>query len=204
VGGRGGRAFKTGEVSKSEAFFGLNQQNGMDNSWRHGLTLAQFEAMRRYTGSDYVDINNALRRLQLASSPADIQRCVDNMTEAISKFQLKKSITVFRGASSSIFGGHKTAAEINAMAKAGAHLTDRGFMSTSASFGAEFSGNYKFVITVPAGTGRGAYVAPFSHFRSENEFLLQRNTTFRITKAIDKGSITEVHLRVVPDKKKKK
>ena len=108
------------------------------------------------------------------------------------------------GASGAIFGGDKTVAEINALAKAGARLTDKGFMSTSASEGAQFSGRYRFVITIPAGTGRGAYVAPVSHYGSENEFLLQRNSTFKIVKAVDAGRVIDVHLRLEPPKKKKK
>jgi len=76
-------------------------------------------------------------------------------------------------------------------------------MSTSASSGAQFSGSYKFIITVPAGVGRGAYIAPLSHYQSENEFLLQRGSSFKITKAVQSGSTTEVYLRLIPEKKKK-
>lgn len=204
MGGRGGRAFKTTDARKSEAFFGLTQSNGMYNSWKDKLSQLEYAAVRRYTGSDYEDINDALRITGLSNARADIRQCVDEMTRALATFNLKRSITVYRGASGAIFGGDKTVAEINAMAKAGARLIDKGFMSTSASQGANFGGKYQFVITVPAGVGRGAYVAPLSHFRSENEFLLQRGTTFKITKAVQNGYITEVHLRVEPSKKKKK
>lgn len=203
MGGRGGRAFKTTDAQKSEAFFGLTQSNGMYNSWKDKLSQIEYEAVRRYTGEDYMDINDALRSSGLSSASADIQQCIADMTRALATFNLKKSITVYRGGNGAIFGGDKTVAEINAMAKAGARLVDKGFMSTSASQGANFSGLYQFVITVPAGVGRGAYVAPLSHYRSENEFLLQRGTTFKISKAVKKGYYTEVHLRVEPTKKKK-
>lgn len=204
MGGRGGHAFKTTDVRKSEAFFGLNQKNGMYNSWRDKLSRLEYEAVRRYTSNDYEDINDALRRTGLSNAPTDIQKCVEHATRALANFNLKKSIVVFRGASGAIFGGNKTAAEINAMAKAGVKLMDKGFMSTSASQGANFSGKYQFIITVPAGVGRGAYVAPLSHYKSENEFLIQRGSTFKITKAVEKGRITEVYLRLEPQRKKKK
>lgn len=204
MGGRGGHAFKTKDVRKSEAFFGLNSSSGMYNSWRDKLSRLEFAAVQRYTGDDYRDINDALRISGLSRASPDIRQCVEDMTRALSNFNLKKSITVFRGAGGAIFGGNKTVEEINAMAKAGVRLRDNGFMSTSASQGANFSGKYQFIITVPAGVGRGAYVAPLSHYRSENEFLLQRGTTFKITKAVQNGRITEVHLRVELEKKKKK
>ena len=204
MGGRGGRAFKTNDERKSEAFFGLNQRNGMYPSWRDSLSRIEYEAVRRYTGEDYVDINDALRKFGLSRASSDIRQCIDDMTRALSTFNLKKSIVVFRGGNGAIFGGDKTVEQINAMAKAGVKLMDKGFMSTSASQGANFAGKYQFIITVPAGVGRGAYVAPLSHYRSENEFLLQRGTTFKISKAVQKGRVTEVHLRVEPQKKKKK
>lgn len=203
MGGRGGRAFKTGDASKSEGFFGINQNNGMFPDWKKNLTPEQLSAVRYYTGSAYEDINDALRISGLSNAPHDMQETIARITSALDKFNLKKSLTVYRGASGAIFGGNKTVAEINAMARAGARLTDKGFMSTSASEGANFGGDYRFVITVPAGTGRGAYVAPVSHYRSENEFLLQRNSTFKIVKAVQSGYHIDVHLRLIPEKKKK-
>jgi len=203
MGGRGGRAFKTTDASKSRAFFGVDQSNGMFPDWKKGLTPEQLAAVRLYTGSAYEDINEALRIVGLSSSSSRMQDTVEKITEALRKFHLKKSLTVYRGASGAIFGGAKTVEEINAMAKAGARITDRGFMSTSASEGAQFGGDYRFVITVPAGTGRGAYVAPVSHFGSENEFLLQRNSTFKIVKAVTNGYHIDVHLRLEPERKKK-
>lgn len=204
MGGRGGHAFKTNDPTKSEAFFGLNQSNGMFPDWHKNLTPEQLQAVRYYTSNAYEDINDALRKIGLSNSSARMQETISRITSALDKFQLKKALTVYRGASGAIFGGEKTVAEINALAKAGARLTDKGFMSTSASEGAQFSGRYRFVITIPAGTGRGAYVSPVSHYRSENEFLLQRNSTFKIVKAVDAGRVIDVHLRLEPPKKKKK
>ena len=203
MGGRGGRAFKTDDARKSEAFFGLNRQSGMFNDWRDKLTYEESKAVRRYTSNEYRVINGALRGSDPSRASADIRECIDDITSGLSKFNLKKSITVYRGAESEIFGGFKTAKEINAMARAGARLVDKGFMSTSAAEGDQFGGRYRFIITVPAGIGRGAYVAPMSHFHSENEFLLQRGTTFKISKAVDCGPVIDVYMRVEPKKKKK-
>lgn len=203
MGGRGGRAFKTTDASKSRAFFGVNQTRGMFPDWQRLLSGDQYGAVRYYTSNAYRAINDALRFTGLANATTRMQNTIANITDALDKFRLKKSITVFRGGSSAIFGGDKTVDEINAMARAGAKLTDRGFMSTSASEGANFDGDYRFVITVPAGTGRGAYVAPMSHYHGENEFLLQRNSTFKIVKAVQSEYHIDVHLRLQPPKKKK-
>jgi len=203
MGGRGGRAFKTDDMRKSEAFFGVYRASGMYHEWIDKLSYDESKAVRRYTGHEYRDINGALRGPDLSRASADIRDCIDHITSGLAKFGLKKSITVYRGAESDIFGGFKTAKEINAMAKAGARLVDKGFMSTSAAEGDQFGGRYRFIITVPAGTGRGAYVAPMSHFNSENEFLLQRGTSFKINKAVDHGQIIDVYLRVETKKKKK-
>ena len=203
MGGRGGRAFKTTDASKSKAFFGVNQTNGMYPNWKSSLTTPQLDAVRLYTSSYYEEINGALRFSGLSNASTDMQDTVRDITTALDKFKLKRALTVYRGADESIFGSRKTAAEINDLARAGARLTDKGFMSTSASEGAQFHNSYRFVITVPAGTGRGAYIAPVSHYGSENEFLLQRNSTFKIVKAVDNGRFIDVHLRLDPKKKKK-
>ena len=194
MGGRGGRAFKTTDASKSRAFFGVNQTNGMFPNWKSSLTTPQLDAVRLYTSSYYEEINGTLRFSGLTNASTSMQDTVRDISAALDKFKLKRALTVYRGADESIFGGRKTA---------GAKLTDKGFMSTSASEGAQFHNSYRFVITVPAGTGRGAYIAPVSHYGSENEFLLQRNSTFKIVKAVDNGRIIDVHLRLEAPKKKK-
>ena len=200
MGGRGGKAFATNSARQADAFFGLGSPKGMYPSWHDAISGKEHDALYTYIGSSYTDINNYLRRgIETSSYYKD---CIADMTRAISDFSLKKSIVVHRGAEAHIFGGFKTAAQINEMAKKGARLTDKGFMSTSASSGSQFDGKYHFVITVPAGKGRGAYIAPFSRYRSENEFLLQKGSTFKITRAVDRGGQIEVHLRLVTEKKK--
>ena len=48
----------------------------MYNSWKDKLSQLEYAAVRRYTGSDYEDINDALRITGLSNARADIRQCV--------------------------------------------------------------------------------------------------------------------------------
>jgi hypothetical protein len=57
-------------------------------------------------------------------------------------------------------------------------LTDKGFASTSVNVGGGFGGQ-KLVIRVPKGA-KGLFVRPLSHYAGEDEFLLPRNSKFKV------------------------
>lgn len=49
------------------------------------------------------------------------------------------------------------------------------------------------------GAGRGAYIAPLSRYRGEQEFLIARGTKYKIVDVAIDGEITRVKLEVIVD-----
>ncbi len=100
--------------------------------------------------------------------------------KALKKYTLKKSITVFRGDNGAILpnGAGKSVKEIYNIAQKGLEFSVKNFVSTSATNPFK-RGNVEYTIKVPKGK-RGAYIKKLAHYKDENEFLLNRNTKFRV------------------------
>lgn len=186
MGGRGsssgvkkGGGFRTfGSERETYGFFGVGKGGAYDD-WYDAATDMEKTEIYNYTDEDYMDINELLRSGK-TSNPYINEETVEKMDAAIAKFDLKRGITTFRGSSNTLIGGAKTVEQINAMK--GTIVTDKGFMSTTTLKGEEFGG-MKYKIRIPKGKGRGVYVDPMSAHQGESEFLLKRNTKFRIAGA---------------------
>lgn len=196
MGGRGGSYERYAHYTDAYNFFGVGGSDGAYPVWEKAITSGERDATVYYTGSAYTSINKLLRNDGYDSSSGQMRNTIDNIDKAISKFDLKKNLTVYRGSGAQLVGGYTTAAEINANMK-GAIVRDKGFMSTSAVHGSQFSGKLKYEIKVPKGKGRGAFVAPISHFKHENEFLLKRGTQFKVMGAKVVNGQTVVMLKVI-------
>lgn len=185
MGGRGsssgikkGGGFRIlGTREESDAFFGV-KSGGSYDEWERDVTFEERYATQVYTGTSYRRINRYLRTGEFGPyDEQEIKTLVNDIDASIAKFDLKRGITVFRGAGSELIGGAKSVEEINAMK--GTVVRDKGFFSTTTTREKSFNG-MKYEVKVPKGRGRGAWVAPISGIPSENEFLLKRNTNFRI------------------------
>lgn len=199
MGGRGGSYERYSHYQDAYSFFGVGTTDGAYPIWERSITSEEKEEIVKYTGSDYRSINSALRDADKGYEKANMfmQRRIDRIDQAIAKFELKKNLKVYRGSSARLVGGYTTAAEINAYMK-GAIVQDKGFISTSAVHGSQFSGKIKYEIQVPRGKGRGAFVSPISNFKTENEFLLKRGTYFKVAGATtDSSGATVVKLKVI-------
>ena len=131
-----------------------------------------------YTGDRYIEINGRLRDGNMNGVENEVQQ----LDSAISKFELKNDIEVHRGISSTALSqwfGTDDVDEINSKFKGGT-IQDKGFVSTSTSPDKAFFEKVKLRITVKKGKGKGAYIAPISNYKRESEFLLKRNSTFKI------------------------
>lgn len=133
-------------------------------------------AIEKYT-NDSTAYNEYLR----AGTEDDdnINDTVDALSKAIDRFELKDNLKVFRISDDLLIRDKKV----------GDIVEDKAFMSTTPFLDTlnkykEKWGKYKeynYEILVPAGKGRGAYIAPYSHFGfEEKEFLLQKNSKFKI------------------------
>lgn len=160
-------------------------------------TQAQKDALRGYTGSDYMLINTSLRG-DTKMSPT-LQYQVKNMQAAMKP--LGKNVLLFRQ-THTLFTGQKDFSLSGMKKLVGTVIQDKGFTSVStdkkyASGEAKFS----LEVEVPRGTP-AAFVKSLSHYKSENETVLAAGTKFEII------SVTQhpneyvghllVRLRVVP------
>jgi hypothetical protein len=170
--------------------------HGMDDwgkaayaDWAKGLNTKETRALREYTGSDYVDMNRALRTGQIP--PGEKER-IDTLTKALERGKLKEDITVFRGV--------RRLADLGVDASKlqyGDLIQEKGFSSTSLKSdvsSSSFGTGALFRIRVPAGTP-GAYVNASSSGSSiprEKEFLLPPGRGYRVIEVKRRGSVPEI------------
>lgn len=147
-----------------------------DRPWTPG----ERGALRTYTGEKYTAINGALRKGGgSAATKSTIARARAGMRET------PKDVAVFRGmGSGSAFGFVKnrkiTTAQLDALV--GKTWSDPGFTSTSIKEGRYGAGQrIQAKISVPAGT-RGAFVEGITQNKTEDEFVLDAGTHFKITR----------------------
>lgn len=133
--------------------------NEWSRAWWRTLNESQRSAVKRYTGSAYREINSALRGSRSAGAVST------NLSSAMRA--MDHEFTVFRGTNISM-------SEFTQ----GGLWQDKGFMSTAITPGASWSG-VKFEIVIPKGV-KGAYVDPVSSHQGEKEFIIDKNTKFRV------------------------
>lgn len=189
--------------------------------WK-GLSHDERSALRQYTGGDYSWMNGMCRTGEhVTGGSSRKDQIIDYATSALEKTGLKDAIVVRRGTQAdgvaAIFGVDMkdlSSKEVQS-ALVGQRVIERGFMSTGASESTGFSG-IEFEILLPEGT-KGIYAEPFSKYGrtspnslwdgekrgwqvgGENEFLVQRNSTFEIVRIDSDGSgmIEKVVMRLV-------
>ena len=187
--------------------------------WRNA-TDEEKNAIFGYTSS-YHNINEPLRGLTYYGSAADTQLGLDRiplMESIINKSYYDKDIWLQRGGGMvelKKFGlsnyAYATDAEI--MALVGKEGTEGDFTSASVVKGKGFGGNVITNIYAPRGT-KMMYAEPYSSFGngsgrswdgiakqstfgSESEIILQRGTTFRVTKVEKSGNTWYIDVEVI-------
>ena len=103
---------------------------------------------------------------------------------AVTTYNNPKTTVVYRGVSAK---GLQISLH-NAPLQVGALYSDNAFMSTSFDKGVAFdfakdpSDSYVLQMTIPAGTGHGAYIAPLSkEYGLESEYLVKDHSEFKVT-----------------------
>lgn len=214
-GGRGssGKAAGGGGGASAVVYNTFNTEDEADTvfkssygDWRKQINSSEKTEIEEYTGSAYVSINGVLR--ETSNPPSHVKDAylarADNISSALSKFELNDNIVVFRGVNLDAFGlsggddMFSTATEKGMKALIGTTFVDKGFMSTSAVKSAAFnSKDARISINVPKGKGRGAWVKPLSTYSYENEFLLQKGSGLKITKVEKVGGHWEIQADLV-------
>lgn len=164
------------------------------SKWWDKLTEDERYAVRKYTGSSYVPMNNHLRGIKKGDST--VKSWIKDCKSALSKASSPMDIVVGRGSGTrSLRGmlgdpsGMLDAANDYSLADwarknkdkvIGSVASDNGFLSTTPYEGGGFSGDITYRILVPKGSP-GAYVDAYSKHMGEQEFLLQAGGKFRVT-----------------------
>lgn len=152
--------------------------------WANGLTQDQKEAIEEYTGDLYSVVNDKLRGFYDTDDKM-IQDAINQLGNSIHNFELKNNIQVYRGIDANALDGFMRENKINNYNDAiGKIYNDKGFMSTTPIKNLEYfkEKDVQFVINIPKGKGRGAYINDLSLKKDEEyEFLLQKDSKLKIT-----------------------
>lgn len=118
----------------------------------------------------YREINMKLR--DGGELPARLQKITAGLDGVMKEATLKNSIEVYRGIDK----------EFAAKLRVGASFTDKGFVSTTSDekMADEWATGAVMKLTVKAGS-RAASVAKLSKYKAEQEVLLDRGMTYRVT-----------------------
>lgn len=166
-----------------------------------GLPQETRDDIEGYTGYQYFDINNTLRnpekpfRATGLSSKAEAMEKARSIDKAINDSPaLKEDATMYRGVNLALMGTNKQflgvdftqsddSIESQMKSLVGTKFTDKGIVSVSASKevseGFSGAGALVFEMKVPAGK-KALYVSGIGEREDEMEFLLPRNTKFRV------------------------
>lgn len=182
IGGMTGPAISFDDRKSAERYF-RNQAP---------LTMSEEAYLYSYTEDTGGNINQVLRGRTVYDQTViddlydgDISVATKRLDSSIAKQTLNDNITVQRGVNLDAFGlditKMPTQSELNKLV--GSRFTDKGYVSTSAGSRA-FPRQVTCNIKVPKGKGRGIYIrSDNSAHPLESEFLIKRNSKFRITGA---------------------
>lgn len=173
-------------------------ESSMYGSWESGLTSEESMAIGSYSGDTFSGINGLLRKQMTekmvkawdATERTGIRDMIGDIDSAISKFELKDPIRVYRTCERDVLDALR--------AEPGAIFRDNAFVSTSALSKKVASGNVVMEINVPPGKGHGAWINPLSGAMDEEyEFLLPRGSEFRILGVEQRGEDTVLKMEFI-------
>lgn len=157
------------------------------------LTETQKDAIVRYTGDDYKNINNSLRGLETAT--AKNQTTIDIMKSALKNASLPQNMTLYRGTSTEALGNLKNLSPEQLVGK---QFVEAGFMSTSANkqvANGTFSGNMQITIKAQKGA-KALNISSISQYEGEAEILFNAGQKMVITDAKNVNGILHITVNV--------
>lgn len=174
----------------------------MFGAWYSNLQDEQSSAVTFYCSDGFSAINGLCRKEMTKNmvsmwetfEPYTIEQRIQELTSAISSFDLKENIVVHR----------TTEREFLDELQVGKIWKDNGFISTSMLAKKQASGDVVWDIHIPSGVGYGAYIKELSGSPEEYEFLLQRGTQLKINSIIGTEEGIKIDATVIgqdiPDK----
>lgn len=187
------------------------------------LTIDESNALERYTGSYYTEINGYLRKKAAGISVTqndDMDKLIANMSSGLKKMKLDLDLFVCRGTDVGDLAGlfmtgdfsenyrklsGMSAEELNNMFQ-GAIGEYAGFTSTSSLWDRGFSGDVEIVMRLPEGIEAQSIMRISSYGTAEGETLLDHGMRVKclLIEESDRhqGSRTRVFLDIIPKEKK--
>lgn len=172
-----------------------------DKNYWDSLSDSQRLAVNKYSEQYYASMNRVLRGQQSAKD--EVKNIIQNCTSALENSRFSEDVFVHRGVESNslhkILGVGKADLRDSEILRnlKGTLFTEKGFFSSACVEDEAWGGGVKMHIFCPKGT-KGMYIDPISSCHGEHEFLLQRNSTFRILdlKTDVNGNITDIMMEV--------
>lgn len=144
------------------------------------LSQDQIDALVRYTGDDYENINRSLRGLEPATP--ENQVTIETLKSVLDNASLPHDMTLYRGTSTEALGNLK---KFSTEDLVGETFIEDAFMSTSTKSSVAsgtFSGNMQITIEAPAGA-HAMDISSISQYPDETEILFNAGQEMLITSA---------------------
>ena len=145
----------------------------------------------------------AYRRRKNAAIPIEYQSAISSKATAekntkllddiIGRFKLDDNMKVYRGVDINALPRFEKIEEL-----IGTSYSDASFMSTAPVLAPTHKKDYVLEMLIQKGDGRGAYLEELTAVSGENEFLLARNSKFKITGVRKEGAVNYVQMEMVP------
>lgn len=155
------------------------------------LSNEQIEALTKYTGDDYININNSLRGMETLTP--ENQATAEAIKSALDNSALSQDMTLYRGTSTETLGALQ---DLSVDELVGKTFTEQGFMSTSTNSAVAegFSGNMQMTIEAAEGA-QALNISSISQYATEEEVLFNAGQEMLITSAEVENSI--LHITVI-------
>ena len=180
-----------------------NKSHLYDKELVSSLSSNEHDAIVSYTGNGYFDMNKYLRTgNEVYNKNGETSKKIKSMTNVLEKSSLKEDIVVHRGIGGALpqmLGVDNNTLKNKEFQQSlrGTVITEKGFFSSGGAMNDAWAGT-KIHAKVPKGS-KGMYVDPISKFQGEHEFILQRNSSFKIVDYVAKGNgtITDVIVELI-------
>ncbi|MCT1507050.1 ADP-ribosyltransferase [Staphylococcus hominis] len=168
-----------------------------EKKWLNSLSDLEKDALRKYTDNDFEVINVLLRMHEELEKSIQLQ--VDSISSAICKFNLSIDIIAYRGVSEEEFknvikNGKGTFNSFESFKSTSLNYDIAGNFSLMNQENSEY--DYILIFNIPK-NARGAYIESISKMKEEKEFILDKQTDYKVKDILRKKKIIYAILEVV-------
>ena len=167
-----------GKTKKFKNFEDFEEFIGVDNlfDFEDSVSTDEAKSIAFYSHTGDKQINSILRS---GIADDDIKSYVQDLDNIISRFEVPEDVSLYRGSNLDFLYREFNINNLEDLL--GKSYIDKGYTSTSIILDNAFlNKDAVFEIKLPGGKGRGAFISSFSRHFDELEFLLKRNTKFKI------------------------